>query len=104
MICLWTLAMLHARLGGFLKEWALHLASIFTACVIAFSWWHVNFLGVGLHSYGFTAGTKTIWSFYGVMVAFIVFGAVAAAVSTKRGSVRKSGKPSDSVLATELAR
>jgi len=83
MICLWTLAMLHARLGGFLKEWPLHLASVFTACIIAFSWWHVNFLGVGLHSYGFTAGTRTIWSFYGVMVAFIAFGGIAALLSTK---------------------
>jgi ABC-type transport system involved in cytochrome c biogenesis permease subunit len=83
MICLWTLAMLHARLGGFLKEWALHLASIFTACIIAFSWWHVNFLGVGLHSYGFTAGTRTIWSFYGVMTTFIAFGGIAALLSTK---------------------
>jgi len=83
MICLWTLAMLHARLGGFLKEWALHLASIFTACIIAFSWWHVNFLGVGLHNYGFTAGKNTIWTFYGVMVAFIAFGGLAAMLSGK---------------------
>jgi ABC-type transport system involved in cytochrome c biogenesis permease subunit len=82
MICLWTLAMLHARLGGFLKEWALHLASIFTACVIAFSWWHVNFLGVGLHNYGFTAGKNTIWAFYGVMLLFILFGAGAWFFST----------------------
>ncbi len=89
MICLWTLAILHARLGGFLKEWVLHLASIFTACVIAFSWWHVNFLGVGLHSYGFTAGTRTIWSFYGVMVAFIAFGGIAAMLSTKPASPPK---------------
>ena len=82
LIVLWTLAILHARLGGLLNEWGLHLASIFTACTIAFAWWHVNFLGVGLHSYGFTAGTRTIWTFYGVMVAFIAFGAIAAAFSS----------------------
>jgi ABC-type transport system involved in cytochrome c biogenesis permease subunit len=90
MICLWTLAMLHARLGGFLKEWALHLASIFTACIIAFSWWHVNFLGVGLHNYGFTAGKNTIWTFYGVMVAFIAFGGIAAMFSDKPAAPRHS--------------
>jgi ABC-type transport system involved in cytochrome c biogenesis permease subunit len=90
MICLWTLAMLHARLGGFLSEWALHLASIFTACIIAFSWWHVNFLGVGLHNYGFTAGKNTIWMFYGVMTTFIAFGAIAAALESPRVATKPS--------------
>jgi ABC-type transport system involved in cytochrome c biogenesis permease subunit len=74
MIVLWTLAILHARIGGIIKDWGLHLASLFTACIIAFSWWHVNFLGVGLHNYGFTAGKDTIWIFYAVMMAFILFG------------------------------
>ncbi len=77
MIVLWTLALLHARLGGIVKEWGLHLASVFTACIVAFSWWHVNFLGVGLHNYGFTAGKGTIWQFYGVMLLFLLFGALA---------------------------
>ena len=71
MIVLWTLAILHARLGGIIKEWGLHIASVLTACVVAFSWWHVNFLGVGLHNYGFTAGKGTIWVFYAVMLAFV---------------------------------
>jgi len=77
MIVLWTLAILHARLGGYLKEWGLHLASVFTACIVVFSWWHVNFLGVGLHNYGFTAGKSTIWFFYGVMSLFIIAGFIA---------------------------
>jgi len=80
MIVLWTLAILHARLGGILKEWGLHLASVFTACIVAFSWWHVNFLGVGLHNYGFTAGKGTIWIFYAVMMLFVLFGAIAMLV------------------------
>ena len=74
MIVLWTLAILHARLGGIIKDWGLHLCSIFTSCIVAFSWWHVNFLGVGLHNYGFTAGKSTIWVFYGVMSFFILTG------------------------------
>jgi len=76
LIVIWTLSILHARLGGFIKEWGLHLASVFTAIIITFSWWHVNFLGVGLHNYGFTAGKDTIWVFYGVMLAFLIFGFV----------------------------
>ena len=76
LIVLWTLAILHARLGGYLREWGLHLASIFTAIVVTFSWWHVNFLGVGLHNYGFTAGKDTIWMVYALFAGVIVFGAI----------------------------
>jgi ABC-type transport system involved in cytochrome c biogenesis permease subunit len=77
LIVLWTLAILHARLGGYIKEWGLHFASVFTAAVVTFSWWHVNFLGVGLHNYGFTAGKDTIWWFYSVILAILIFGSIA---------------------------
>ncbi len=74
LIVLWTLVILHARLGGYLREWGLHLAAIFTAIIVTFSWWHVNFLGVGLHNYGFTAGKGSIWMFYIVNLALLFFG------------------------------
>jgi ABC-type transport system involved in cytochrome c biogenesis permease subunit len=77
MIVIWTLVVLHARLGGYIKEWGLHLAAVFTACVVVFSWWHVNFLGVGLHNYGFTSGKWTIWVFYMVIGVFMLFGFTA---------------------------
>jgi ABC-type transport system involved in cytochrome c biogenesis permease subunit len=80
LIVLWTLAILHARLGGYLREWGIHLAAIFTAIVVTFSWWHVNFLGVGLHNYGFTAGKNTIWAFYGCMSAVLLAGFIAMMV------------------------
>lgn len=80
LIVLWTLAVLHARLGGYLREWTLHFASIFTAIVVTFSWWHVNFLGVGLHNYGFTAGKSTIWAFYICMLVVLTFGVTAMLV------------------------
>ncbi len=93
MIVLWTLAILHARMGGIIKEWGLHLASLFTACIVAFSWWHVNFLGVGLHNYGFTAGKGTIWVFYAVMMGFILFGAVAMIVEYYDKQAKAAAKP-----------
>ena len=80
LIVLWTLAILHARLGGYLREWGLHFAAVFTAIVVTFSWWHVNFLGVGLHNYGFTAGKSTIWAFYIAMSAVLAFGMTAMIV------------------------
>lgn len=83
LIVLWCLAVLHARLGGYIREWGFHLATAFTACVIAFSWWHVNFLGVGLHNYGFTAGKNVVWAFYVVVAAIIMFGAVSALIEKR---------------------
>lgn len=95
MIVLWTLAILHARLGGLIHEWGLHLASVFTACIVTFSWWHVNFLGVGLHNYGFTAGKGTIWFFYGVMMIFIIFGFIAMVWEQSRREVAKVRKATE---------
>ncbi len=77
LIVLWTLAILHARLGGYIKEWGLHFASVFTGAVVTFSWWHVNFLNTGLHNYGFTAGKGMIWAFYSVVLGILVFGFIA---------------------------
>ncbi len=76
MIVLWSLVILHARLGGLIREWGFHLASLVLACIVSFSWWHVNFLGVGLHNYGFTSGKMTIWLFYAVMGLLMLFGVI----------------------------
>ena len=92
LIVLWTLAILHARLGGYLREWGLHFASIFTAIVVTFSWWHVNFLNVGLHNYGFTAGQSTVWTFYGGMAAIIVFGIIAKIIESADAPTLETGE------------
>jgi ABC-type transport system involved in cytochrome c biogenesis permease subunit len=92
LIVLWTLAILHARLGGYIREWGLHLASVFTAIVVTFSWWHVNFLGVGLHNYGFTAGKNTIWTFYACMGAVLLFGFIARAMEKARRDAASPGE------------
>ena len=93
LIVLWTLAILHARLGGYLREWGLHFASLFTAIVVTFSWWHVNFLGVGLHNYGFTAGKDTIWQFYITMLAILAFGVIAMIVEKTSGRQADARRP-----------
>ena len=77
MICLSQLAILHARMGGYLKHFGFAMASIGSGCVIAFSWWGVNLLGIGLHSYGFTGGIFTgLLTFYLVEVGVLLAGAV----------------------------
>ena len=56
MICLWSLVILHLRLGGYVKDIGIAVLSIILGIIVTFSWWGVNNLGVGLHSYGFTDG------------------------------------------------
>lgn len=53
LIVLWCAAILHARWGGWIHERGLMNMAIFGNIVTAFSWFGVNMLGVGLHSYGF---------------------------------------------------
>jgi ABC-type transport system involved in cytochrome c biogenesis permease subunit len=52
-IVLWNALILHARWGGLVKQPGLMALAIFGNVVTAWSWFGVNMLGVGLHSYGF---------------------------------------------------
>ena len=82
---------LHARLGGYLKEWSFHLACMFGSCVVMFSWWHVNFFNTGLHSYGFTSGRGLIWLWYGAETFLILLGAIAWGIQNAIEQDRKRG-------------
>ncbi|MCC6235737.1 MAG: cytochrome c biogenesis protein CcsA [Verrucomicrobiales bacterium] len=53
LIVIWNAVYLHARWGKLLSEKALMAVAIFGNIVTAFSWFGVNMLGIGLHSYGF---------------------------------------------------
>ena len=77
MIVLWSLVILHARLGGYIRNIGLHAASVMLGIITVFSWWGVNQLGVGLHSYGETSGVKRILNItYGIHGVFIVLAGV----------------------------
>jgi len=52
-IVLWNVLILHARWGGMVKQRGLMNLAIFGNIVTSWSWFGVNMLGVGLHSYGF---------------------------------------------------
>ncbi len=93
LIVLWTLSILHARLGGYIREWGLHLAAIFTAAVVTFSWWHVNFLGVGLHSYGFATEKDSLWIFYKMILGILVLGFIARAADVHGKSAPRPKRP-----------
>jgi ABC-type transport system involved in cytochrome c biogenesis permease subunit len=64
MIVIWNAIVLHARWGGMVKDRGLAVLSLGGNIVTAWSWFAVNELGIGLHSYGFTEG---------VMLALVMF-------------------------------
>lgn len=75
MICLWTLVILHGRMAGWIREIGVHMNAIILAIITTFSWWGVNNLGVGLHSYGFTEGVwGALYTSWGVLGIFLLMG------------------------------
>jgi ABC-type transport system involved in cytochrome c biogenesis permease subunit len=56
MIVLWNALVLHARWGGMVRDRGLAVLAVGGNIMTSWSWFGVNELGVGLHSYGFTEG------------------------------------------------
>jgi cytochrome c-type biogenesis protein CcsB len=54
LIVLWNATILHARWGGLVRERGLMNLAVVGNIVTSWSWFGVNMLGIGLHSYGFT--------------------------------------------------
>jgi len=101
LICLAQLVILHGRAGGYLRDFGIAMATGFQGSVIAFSWFGVNLLGVGLHSYGFTSGIHTaLWSYYIAQWGLIAIAGVhhyliaraAAPVQSKPDAKASQGK------------
>jgi ABC-type transport system involved in cytochrome c biogenesis permease subunit len=76
LIVLWCAIILHARWGGFIRQRGLMIMAIFGNVITSFSWFGVNMLGVGLHSYGFMQ--KAFPWLVGFIVSQLVLMAVAA--------------------------
>ena len=53
LIVLWCAIILHARWGAYIGQRGLMVMAIFGNVITSFSWFGVNMLGIGLHSYGF---------------------------------------------------
>ena len=65
-IVLWNALVLHARWGAIVKDRGLAVLVVAGNIAVAWSWFGVNELGVGLHSYGFSEG-MLMW--LGIFVA-----------------------------------
>ncbi|MFO1092720.1 MAG: cytochrome c biogenesis protein CcsA [Planctomycetaceae bacterium] len=55
-IVLWNALVLHARWDGMVKDRGLAVLAVLGNIAVSWSWFGVNELGIGLHSYGFTEG------------------------------------------------
>lgn len=89
-ITLWCLAVIHMRLGGWIKEFGLHIMNILGLATVVFSWWHVNELGVGLHAYGKTEGRlKWIMIAYGFVLVLTLAGWAVSIFAAKAVKNRK---------------
>ena len=60
LIVLWAAIILHSRWGGYVREKGIMAMAIFGNVITSLSWFGVNMLGVGLHSYGFM--DKAFWA------------------------------------------
>ncbi len=69
------LAVLHARLGGLVKDFGMIACAIVTFSLVIMAWYGVNFvLGAGLHSYGFGAGgIEYVSGFVAVHLLFVIY-------------------------------
>lgn len=96
MIVLMCLVILHARMGGYIREVGLHCCNLVLGCIVIFSWFGVNQLGVGLHAYGFTDGTwPKIYAFWGSQAALLAYGIILA-IKDRRAKAKSDSKPNES--------
>ena len=69
------LALLHARLVGWVKNFGMAVGSVLAFSLVIMAWYGVNFvLGAGLHSYGFGAGgVEWVSGFVALHVLYVVY-------------------------------
>ncbi len=70
LIVLWNAIILHARMAGLVRERGTMVMAIFGNIITALSWFGVNMLGVGLHSYGFM--DQAFWALTGFIASQVV--------------------------------
>ncbi len=74
-IVLWNALILHLRWGGMIRDRGLVVCALGGNIVTSWSWFGVNMLGIGLHSYGFTeAAFQWLMLFVASQLACIALG------------------------------
>ncbi len=102
-IVLWNALVLHARWGGLVRERGLANMAVVGNIVTSWSWFGVNMLGIGLHSYGFTSAAFTwLMTFVTSQIILVVLGCLPKtmwlsfrepAAQESQGGSSSAGKP-----------
>ena len=88
LICLSQIALLHARMSGMVRDFGFCLWAAITGIVVGFSWFGVNVMGVGLHSYGFSAElARGLFMFYMTQGGIVVVGLVGHLLAQRAPAV-----------------
>ena len=92
LIVLWNATILHARWGGMVRERGLMNLAIVGNIVTSFSWFGVNLLEIGLHSYGFTdSGAEYLMNF--ITCQLVLLGNGVLPFAAWRSCPQASGVP-----------
>jgi len=77
MIVLGNLIIMHARASGTIRDFGVSMGAVALCPIVAFSWFHTNLLGVGLHAYGYNQHMHDlVWTIYWVEGAVLALGTV----------------------------
>ncbi|NCN05444.1 MAG: cytochrome c biogenesis protein CcsA, partial [Spirochaetales bacterium] len=91
LIILWTSIVLHLGPAGFFGDFGMALGAGAGLLVVGFSWFGVNLMGEGLHSYGFNTRTLVPLILVGVgQVAILVMGIVGSWVKKSSSNSKKA--------------
>jgi hypothetical protein len=79
-----SLVILHARMGGYIREVGFHNCNIILGMITIFSWFATNQLGIGLHSYGAMENAwKWLYTVWGGLGLLLLFGVVMSFVDRR---------------------
>ncbi|MGE3171261.1 MAG: cytochrome c biogenesis protein [Planctomycetota bacterium] len=81
LICIAQVSLLHARMCGWVRDLGFCVGAALTGIIVAFSWFHVNLLEIGLHAYGFSSETKVaLFTYYYIQGGLVAVGAAGVLV------------------------
>ncbi len=72
LIVIWNVLILHCRWGGIVRDRGLMNLAVFGNVVTAWSWFGVNMLGIGLHSYGFMDEAFQTLQWFGISQLVVI--------------------------------
>ena len=76
LIVVWNAIILHCRWGGLVRDRGLVTLALFGNIVTAWSWFGVNMLGIGLHSYGFMDEAFSTLQWFAILQVLLMLAAV----------------------------